>query len=243
MVRIAVYGARSVFFQPLRLFSATPASFFAASSAVFAAKKASSNKQLSGAQKALDADKKKLKKLQALLKKEKDSLKSVQTKIKTQEKKHLETIKKAEDAVLKKATKPVRRIGAYTYFVKTFCSKDAGLKEAAARWAQLSSDEKVQYEDGAKTYNDEKLKSFQPKPKAPASNYAQFVKANYPAGVSSVTEAQRKLSSEWHNLPDEEKAKYAPSESEWSTYKKRLQEWKTERVRLYHEAEKQKAAA
>lgn len=232
MFRNATIGMRAAL-QPVRAFCGAPAAFFAASSSVFAPRKTAPKKQLSAAQKAVDQDKKKLRELRAKLKKEKEVLRTVRTKILLTEKKHREIIKVAEKVAFRKATQPVRKIGAYSFFVKSVCSKDVSLTDAAVRWTQLSQDEKAKYEQDAKAYNDEKLKDYKPKPKAPASSYAQFIKANYPIGESDVTQAQRTLSAQWLNLSDEEKAAYAPSEADKEAYKTELAEWTRERMRLY----------
>lgn len=141
----------------------------------------------------------------------------------------------SEKVLIKKATQNFRKITALNAFVKETVTKDVPLKSAMETWNQLSADEKQKFQDKADVINEKRDEIFKPKPRRPASSYAEFLKLNYPPVPLDFTSASKEVNSKWKTLPESEKAKYGASAEERAEYKKVLKAWTDERVKAYKE--------
>lgn len=135
--------------------------------------------------------------------------------------------------LVEKALKPFRKLSAYTMYVKENAKTKTGLQDAAKQWKQLSEGEKELYVKKADEYNAEMLKIFVPKPRAPASSYAAFVKENFPADGQDFKDINKELAAQWLSLPAEEKKKYAVDNKIKQEYKSKLDAWKEKRILAY----------
>ncbi|CUM63158.1 uncharacterized protein PRCAT00000725001 [Priceomyces carsonii] len=207
-------------------------------------------KTLSGERKQLNTLKTKLSKEKGVLSKLQKKYKEEAKKLKSKEKERSQKEKakllaiKAKDKSKKElsaATKTFRKLSPYNLFIKENTSTKS-LKEATNAWNVLSDNEKDYYKELADDYNEQKLQIYTPKPKAPASGYAAFVKENYENDGRSFADINKELASEWKSLSNEEKAKYTVPESEKKAYADKLKAWTDKRLQLYRES-KQKAAA
>lgn len=212
------------------------------------------------------AEKEKLKKLKAKLSKEKKTFADLkkklaaETKLEKQRKKKLAQKEKAlsqslrskaakarEQAkkdeikhkkLVEKATKPYRRITAFNMFVKerTAGSGPVSLADVSREWKQLDQSSQDQYQDKADEFNEKMLSIYTPKPKAPASAYASFVKENYVNDGRDFADINRSLAQQWKNLSAEERASYEPSTANKERFNAEIQQWTENRIKLFKES-------
>lgn len=188
--------------------------------------------------KKLAAETKKEKAREKKLAQKERALKALQkikaTKAKEQSKKDEAKHKK----LVERATKPYRRISAFNMFVKenTAGAGPVSLADIASQWKQLDQLSQERYQDKADDYNDDMVKIYTPKPKAPPSAYASFVKENYINDGRDFADINRGLAEQWKNLSQDQRAAYEPSSADKERYATEIQLWTENRIRLYKES-------
>lgn len=169
------------------------------------------------------------------LKKAKDGLKSIQKTLSAKEKAINQAIKqraiKQEKKIYQQATKKVRKLSAYTFFIKQQQGKK--LVDAAQEWNNLSESQKSHYQVEADKFNQELILKFPPKPKAPKSSYAAFLQENYSNDGRTFAEIAKDISSQWKQLSDFEKLSYKPTQAEFDEYHQKLKAWTESRLENY----------
>lgn len=189
-------------------------------------------------------EKKKLQELGKQLKKEKATFKKLKEKLSVAKAKEAKKkkaakakeaqlkAKKKNDKLLATALKSYRKISPFNMYVKE--SKGSSFGERAQEWSSLPDYEKDEFKLKADEYNEEQLKIYTPKPKAPVFGFAAFLKENYVNEGRDVQEQLKELAQEWKSLSDSEKSNYAKNDSEWQKYTSALNSWKQGRVDLYN---------
>lgn len=140
----------------------------------------------------------------------------------------------AERKLLQQATKPPKRMSALNLYIQEHCSPDMRLGEVSSNFRKLAPYEREQYETKAQEINDERARIFTPRPKAPLSGYNAFLKETW-EDVGSFGESARRVSANWKNLSEEEKASYNASEADKEAYKKDLALWVEYRIKVHNE--------
>lgn len=143
--------------------------------------------------------------------------------------------KRKQEKFIAKATKPVRRLSAYNYFVKQSTDSAKGLENASNAWKALTEEERSGFQKKADEYNEQMLAVYVPKPRAPPSSYASFVKENFPSDNTNFRDANAMLASRWRSLTPAEKGKYEPSKQLKEEYQRKLANWKQQRIKAYEE--------
>lgn len=143
--------------------------------------------------------------------------------------------KRKQEKFIAKATKPFRRLSAYNYFVKQSTDSSKGLERASNAWKVLTEEERGGFQKKADEYNEKMLAIYVPKPRAPPSSYASFVKENFPSDNTTFRDANVMLASRWRSLTPEEKVKYEPSKQLKEEYQRKLASWKQQRIKAYEE--------
>lgn len=217
------------------------------------------SKQSAADKKKAEEAKKKLKKLHSKLSKEKSALLQLKKKYAEESKKERQKIKqletkekqklldakkkakqqesiakKKEQELIKKATKPFRRLSAYNLFIKEHLG-DGGLADAASSWNALLSEEKNGYQQKADAFNAKALEIVTPKPKAPPSSYAKFVKEMYVNDGREFKDINKDLAAKWKAMSNDEKSKYEPSNAQRDEYKAKLKAWTDLRIKAFRE--------
>lgn len=147
--------------------------------------------------------------------------------------------KAKEKKLVEKATKPYRRVSAFNMFVaqSTQGGGPVPLSEVATKWKQLSELELSDYQAAAERHNEEMLQKYTPKPKAPPSAYAAFVRENFQSDGREFAEVTRDLARQWQALLPEQKKEYEPLKTEKEAYTIELQAWTKKRLELYGRGE------
>lgn len=142
--------------------------------------------------------------------------------------------KKDEKKLEKNALKTFKRINSYNLFFKQAGSQK--FADVAQEWKQLSEAKKEKWAAEATKYNDELLKKFPPKPKAPTRGYAAFVKEHFPHDSDKpFAEISKGIANQWKQLTQAEKDAYRASQSEYEKYHQALDLWKQQRLAAYKE--------
>ncbi|KAG7665504.1 uncharacterized protein J8A68_000906 [[Candida] subhashii] len=110
---------------------------------------------------------------------------------------------------------------------------DTNISKSNDKANKLEKHEQEYWENNYQRYL-KLFEHFTPKPKGPQRSFLKFLSSKVvTGGRQDVGEQSKAIAKQWKELPEEEKSKYKPQDSEFQQWKERVEEWKKKRLVEY----------